>query len=138
MQARQIEIVVPVHDEQAALEPSIRRLHRFLTAELPFTWSVVIADNASTDATPQIARRLARELPGVRLLRLEEKGRGRAVRAAWSAPAARVVAYMDVDLSTTCGRCCRSWRRCCRGIRTWPSAPGWRAGRASSAAPSAS
>ena len=32
--------------------------------------------------------------------RLEQKGRGRALRAAWSASRAAVVAYMDVDLST--------------------------------------
>jgi putative flippase GtrA len=39
-------------------------------------------------------------LRGVRVLRLAERGRGRALRAAWSASDARVVAYMDVDLST--------------------------------------
>src|SRR5207247_7657599 len=57
-------------------------------------------DNASTDATPQVAARLAAELEGVDVLRLEEKGRGRALRAAWSRSDARVVGYMDVDLST--------------------------------------
>ena len=33
-------------------------------------------------------------------MRLEQKGRGRALRAAWSASDARVVCYMDIDLST--------------------------------------
>ena len=60
----------------------------------------MIADNASVDATPEIARRLALTLPSVRHLRLEQKGRGRALRAAWSASPAKVVCYMDVDLST--------------------------------------
>ena len=60
----------------------------------------MIADNASTDATPAIAARLADTLPGVELLRLERKGRGRALRAAWATSDARVAAYMDVDLST--------------------------------------
>ena len=95
-----IDVVVPVHNEQAGLERSIRRLHRFLAAELPFAWRIVIADNASTDATPAIATRLARELSHVDVLRLAYKGRGRALRAAWSASDARVVCYMDVDLST--------------------------------------
>jgi glycosyltransferase involved in cell wall biosynthesis len=98
--APQIDVVIPVHNEQGVLEDSVRRLHRFLVDELPFTWRIVIADNASTDATAEIAGRLAHELPGVRLLRLEEKGRGRALRAAWSQSAAQVVCYMDVDLST--------------------------------------
>jgi glycosyltransferase involved in cell wall biosynthesis len=96
----QIDVVVPVHDEEQALEGSVRRLHRFLSAEFPFSWRIVIADNASTDATPWVARRLRAELPGVEVLRLERKGRGRALREAWSASRARVVCYMDVDLST--------------------------------------
>src|SRR3954467_390605 len=95
-----VEIVVPVYNEAARLERSIRRLHRFLLDGFPFSWRIVIADNASTDATPEIARRLAETLPAVSHLRLEAKGRGRALRAAWSASPARVVAYMDVDLST--------------------------------------
>lgn len=95
-----VDIVVPVHNEEAGLAASVRRLHEFLTDGFPFSWRIVVADNASTDATPAIARRLARELPGVAVMRLERKGRGRALRAAWSAGDARVAAYMDVDLST--------------------------------------
>jgi glycosyltransferase involved in cell wall biosynthesis len=98
--APSVEVVVPVFNEQAALERSIRRLHRFLGAELPFSWRIVIADNASTDATPAIAQALARELPGVEVLRLDRKGRGHALREAWSRSDARVLCYMDVDLST--------------------------------------
>jgi putative flippase GtrA len=95
-----VDIVIPVYNEEAVLERSVRRLHRFLAADFPFGWRIVVADNASTDATPAIAGRLARELPGVGYLRLEVKGRGRALRSAWSSSSAHVVAYMDVDLST--------------------------------------
>ena len=95
-----VEIVIPVYNEERALAASIHRLHRFLESRLAFSWQITIADNASTDITPEIARALAAELDRVRVLRLDEKGRGRALRAAWSASRARVVAYMDVDLST--------------------------------------
>jgi glycosyltransferase involved in cell wall biosynthesis len=95
-----VEIVVPVHNEHAILEQTVRRLHRFLRDGFPFSWRIVVADNASTDGTAGLARLLAAELPGVSALRLEEKGRGRALRAAWSASDARVVCYMDADLST--------------------------------------
>ena len=98
--APQVDIVVPVRDEEAALELSVRRLHRYLTAEFPFSWRIVIADNASADATPDIAAALARELSFVSWIRLEQAGRGRALRAAWAASDAEVVCYMDVDLST--------------------------------------
>jgi glycosyltransferase involved in cell wall biosynthesis len=95
-----VEIVVPVYNEERDLEPSVRRLHAYLDGFFPFPTRITIADNASTDATPGIGARLAAELPGVRYLRLEERGRGRALAAAWSESDADVVAYMDVDLST--------------------------------------
>ena len=95
-----VEIVVPVYNEQAGLERSIRNLHRYLRSQFPFSWRIVIADNASTDGTPAVAGALARELRGVEVLRLERKGRGLALREAWSRSDARVVCYMDVDLST--------------------------------------
>jgi glycosyltransferase involved in cell wall biosynthesis len=100
MTAPTIEIVVPVYNEQAALEPSVRRLHGFLTANMPFAWRIVIADNASTDETPAIARRLVAQLRDTSVLTLDAKGRGRALRAAWSASDADVLCYMDIDLST--------------------------------------
>ena len=60
----QVEIVVPVYNEERALPRSIDRLHRFLGDDFPFTSRIVIADNASTDGTLAVARRLAHELPG--------------------------------------------------------------------------
>ncbi len=72
----------------------------YLDRCFPVSTLVTIADNASTDATWSIAERLAGELEGVRALRVDRKGRGRALRAVWSASPARVVAYMDVDLAT--------------------------------------
>jgi len=98
--AARIDIVVPVYNEQAALQDSIRRLHEFLSHEMPYAWRIVIADNASTDATLAMARALAFELDHVTVLHLDRKGRGRALRAAWTASDADVLCYMDVDLST--------------------------------------
>jgi glycosyltransferase involved in cell wall biosynthesis len=75
-------------------------LHGFLRATFPFSWQITIVDNASTDGTLQIARRLMYELPEVGAMHLPAKGRGRALRTAWSVSRAEVLAYMDVDLST--------------------------------------
>jgi glycosyltransferase involved in cell wall biosynthesis len=95
-----VDIVVPVYNEQGVLAASIRRLHDHLTDELPFAWRIVIANNASTDATSRVAAALAADLDGVEAVDLPEKGRGRALRAVWSASDADVLCYMDVDLST--------------------------------------
>ncbi|MBV9514237.1 MAG: bifunctional glycosyltransferase family 2/GtrA family protein [Mycobacteriaceae bacterium] len=95
-----LDVVVPVYNEEAALGPSVRRLHRYLRENLPFATRITIADNASVDATPRIAAELAGELDGVRVVRLEQKGRGRALHFVWATSDAPVLAYMDVDLST--------------------------------------
>jgi glycosyltransferase involved in cell wall biosynthesis len=98
-----VDMVVPVYNEERTLEPGIRRLHRYLSDDFPFSWRITIVDNASTDDTWSQADRLARELPRVRASHLDRKGRGFALRYAWSASDAVVLAYMDVDLSTDLG-----------------------------------
>jgi glycosyltransferase involved in cell wall biosynthesis len=99
--APEVEIVVPVRNEERELVPNVTRLVAYLRDRFPFTARVTIADNGSTDATWALARGLTDAHPGlVRAVRLDQPGRGRALRAAWSASDADVVAYMDVDLST--------------------------------------
>lgn len=85
-----LDVVIPVHDEEAQLEASVRRVVAHLRT-LPWTARVTIADNASTDRTPDIADRLARTLPEVEVQRLAEKGRGRALKRAWSTSGSAVL-----------------------------------------------
>ncbi|MGX1160161.1 GtrA-like protein [Arthrobacter sp. SLBN-100] len=95
-----LEIVVPVFNEESVLEKSIVELVDYLKLEMPATWQITIADNASTDNTRLIATRLAETMPNVAYRRLDIKGRGHALRDAWSSSKAEVLAYLDVDLST--------------------------------------
>ncbi|OLB73295.1 MAG: glycosyl transferase [Actinobacteria bacterium 13_2_20CM_2_71_6] len=95
-----LDVVVPVYNEQVDLEPCVRRLYGYLSTTFPYPFRITVADNASTDGTLAVARALAQELPEVKVLHLDAKGRGRALRAAWTASSAPILAYMDVDLST--------------------------------------
>ena len=95
-----LDVVIPVYNEERDLGVCVRRLHEFLGDGFPFSARITIADNASTDTTLAVARGLADELDDVHVVHLDRKGRGRALRAAWEASDAQVVAYMDVDLST--------------------------------------
>ncbi|MCX4628935.1 MULTISPECIES: bifunctional glycosyltransferase family 2/GtrA family protein [unclassified Streptomyces] len=95
-----LDVVIPVFNEEQDLGPCVRRLHDHLTRTFPYPFRITIADNASTDRTPEVAAGLAATVDGVRSTRLEEKGRGRALRTVWSHSEAPVLAYMDVDLST--------------------------------------
>jgi putative flippase GtrA len=95
-----VEVVVPVYNEERDLERCVRQLHAYLCSSFPFDYLVTIADNASTDGTWPLAEKLAGELRHVQAVRVEQKGRGRALRAVWGGSRAAVLAYMDVDLST--------------------------------------
>jgi putative flippase GtrA len=95
-----LDIVIPVYNEEHDLPFCVRRLHQFLAAEVPYPSRITVADNASTDDTLTVARRLADELADVDVIHLDAKGRGGALYAAWMSSPAEVVAYMDVDLST--------------------------------------
>lgn len=95
-----VDVVIPVYNEEKALPDSIAELHAFLRERIPWSWRIVIADNASIDRTPEVGRELAERYDEVTYLRLEQKGRGRALKRAWGDSDADVVSYMDVDLST--------------------------------------
>jgi glycosyltransferase involved in cell wall biosynthesis len=90
-----VDVVIPVHNDERDLERSVGRLHAYLEHDFPFSSRITIADGASSDGTLKIAWQLADSLPDVRLLRLNESGRGRALAAAWLTSDGRVVAQMD-------------------------------------------
>lgn len=100
---RLVEVVVPVHNEERALAASVERLHAYLACAFPYPFRITVTDNASTDGTWRITEELVERYPRVRAVRLEAKGRGRALRHVWGTSDADVVAYMDVDLSTDLG-----------------------------------
>ncbi|HZD14909.1 MAG TPA: glycosyltransferase [Pseudonocardiaceae bacterium] len=100
-----LDVVVPVYNEEGDLESSVRRLNAHLTDQFRYLFRITIADNASTDSTPEIAARLASEPGAVTSVRMPEKGRGRALRAAWSASDAQVASdvsrmYLGNDFPT--------------------------------------
>jgi putative flippase GtrA len=94
-----LDVVIPVFNEERSLVASVEAVVALLD-DLPLVSTVTVADNASTDRTGALADQLAARHPGVRVVHLEEKGRGRALKAAWSSSDADVLVYMDVDLST--------------------------------------
>lgn len=101
MSKKTVEITIPVYNEQVELEKHIEILHGYCEKHLKeFVWHITIADNASRDNTPIIAAALAKKFRSVSLFRLEQKGRGRAVKRVWSEQQADFSVYMDLDMST--------------------------------------
>ncbi|HEX8965030.1 MAG TPA: glycosyltransferase [Patescibacteria group bacterium] len=98
---KNVEITVPVYNEERELELHILKLADFCDKNLTkYNWNITIADNASSDNTPIIAATLAKKDSRITFFRLEEKGRGRAIKRVWSESHADYCTYMDLDLST--------------------------------------
>jgi len=98
---QKVEITVPVYNEEEELEKHITILAAFCDKHLShYDWHITIADNASSDNTPVMAATIAKKNSHVSLLRLEQTGRGRAVKRSWSSSHADFCIYMDLDLST--------------------------------------
>lgn len=97
-----ITLAIPVLNESVILEKAVTQLHRFFVAKKSehHDWHIVIADNGSTDGTAKTAQHLARKLHNVHYLRVPERGKGRAIRAAWLTHPADAYAFMDADLAT--------------------------------------
>jgi glycosyltransferase involved in cell wall biosynthesis len=95
-----VDVVVPVFNEERSLPGCLRVLDEFLSRHFPFRTTITVVDNASTDGTLDVALSLAADFERVRVVHLDRKGRGLALREAWGASDADVVVYMDVDLST--------------------------------------
>lgn len=96
-----LTIVVPVYNEEKDLPKNLPKLTSFLAEKMAkYDWEIVIADNASTDATPEIGRDLAKNDKRVKYLRLTQKGRGLALKTAWVKSKSDYLTYMDIDLSS--------------------------------------
>ena len=96
-----VDVVIPVYNEVKVLAASVERTLALFAAHPEFAWRLVVADNGSNDGTSELARALEAAHRGqMKALLLTIKGRGLALKAAWTSSDAAIVSYMDVDLST--------------------------------------
>ena len=104
---RHVSVVLPAYNEEADLERLLRRIGRAMAraetreafgAQGPLDWEIVVVDDGSADATVEIARRLARQLP-VRLIQHDvNRGLGAAIRTGLGAASgSAAVITMDAD-----------------------------------------
>jgi dolichyl-phosphate beta-glucosyltransferase len=99
--------VLPAYNEEARLPASLERVIDFL-ARQPFDSEIVIADDGSRDATPEIIRaRIAAGLPASVVLRTvrhqHNRGKGAAIRTGIMEARGRYIFFMDADLATPPG-----------------------------------
>lgn len=95
-----VDICLPVYNEEVILEKNTLRLYDFCRRQnFAFSWQIIIAINGSTDNSPDIAHRLQEHYPEIIVQTIENPGKGRAIKEAWSASEAEIVCFMDSDLA---------------------------------------
>ncbi|OHA13500.1 MAG: hypothetical protein A2909_00630 [Candidatus Tagabacteria bacterium RIFCSPLOWO2_01_FULL_39_11] len=94
-------IALPAYNEALVLEKNVNKLVDFCQKNLkPTNWQIVIVDNASTDQTAEVGKRLAARYENVDYIFVSQKGKGAAIRAAWVSQTADIYCFMDADLAT--------------------------------------
>lgn len=97
-----VDICLPAHNEETVLKKNTLRLYEFCKNQnFPFEWKITIIINASTDHSPVIAEELAKNIPKVFFLIINEPGRGNALQYTWLHSTAEIVCYMDSDLAVS-------------------------------------
>jgi glycosyltransferase involved in cell wall biosynthesis len=93
-----VSLVIPMYNEELNIEHAVRAATQSLE-RYSREWEIVIVDDASTDASPRIAARLAAADPRVRVLRHEKNRKlGATLRTGFAAARHELVFYMDADI----------------------------------------
>ncbi len=83
------------------MEANIRRLLNFLESSKISDWQIVLLVNGSSDASGNIAQRLAAENSKIKAITTPQPGKGRAVMEYFQRSSADILIYMDIDLAVS-------------------------------------
>jgi glycosyltransferase involved in cell wall biosynthesis len=96
----EVSAVIPVFNDVNALERAIPASLEVL-GQITDRFELIIAEDGSTDGSPELVREWERRDPRVRLFHSDERlGRGKALNGAFSSAKGEIVCYYDVDLAT--------------------------------------
>jgi len=96
-----IIFVLPTYNEKKVIEQNTQKLLNYIKTNLgSYEWNILIADNGSDDGTVDISKKLSSQIPEIKYFHIPEKGRGYALKKAWSEYEADIYFYMDCDLAT--------------------------------------
>ena len=93
-----LSVVVPAYNEARRLPDTLRQILAFLEQQ-PYKAELIVADDGSSDDTAAIVEEYAATHAMVRLLRLDHRGKGYAVRAGALASRGAIVLLCDADLA---------------------------------------
>ena len=93
-----LSVVIPAYNEEIRISRTIREIVSYLS-EQDYEWEIVVADDGSSDATARLVPEAADGDPRVRVLSLEHRGKGWAVKNGMLAASGDFRLLSDADLS---------------------------------------
>ena len=98
---KQLDIVIPVLNEEKTLHTQIEKLFNFLK-DCHFDYKIIIADNGSKDGTKREAQKLITKYKNnITYLDVKIIGVGIALKTAWKRSTSQYLCFMDLDFSTS-------------------------------------
>ncbi len=106
-----LSVIVPAYNEERCLEKNIGEFAAYLQRQ-DYDYEIIIVNDGSTDNTGAVARRLAQEIGGVRVIdNKENRGKGAAVREGLASALGDWRLFLDADNATTIDHIARAWPR---------------------------
>jgi len=93
-----LSVVVPAYNEEQRLPTTLANILDYL-GQKPYQWELIVADDGSSDDTAALVERTAQQYATLRVLRLDHRGKGFAVRAGALAAHGDYVLLCDADLA---------------------------------------
>ncbi len=94
--------IIPTYNEEKRIEKTIREVDGYLRSKnFPGGYEIIVSDSASRDRTLEIVKKVEAEIPAVRHLSLENKGKGWAVKSGMLAAQGRMRVFADADNSVS-------------------------------------
>ncbi|HIN36576.1 MAG TPA: glycosyltransferase family 2 protein [Dehalococcoidia bacterium] len=93
-----LSVVIPTFNEEARIADSLSRVIEYLQGQ-DYSWEVVVADDGSTDRTVGLVGQAIVDHPNVRILQLQHRGKGWAVKNGMLAAEGEFRLLCDADLS---------------------------------------
>jgi glycosyltransferase involved in cell wall biosynthesis len=91
-------LIIPVHNEAPILEANAKALDRYLASVKGLDYEIILACNGCVDSSVDIAARLESENPRIRLLVIEGRGLGTAIKEASKAAKHEMLMFYAIDL----------------------------------------
>lgn len=93
-----LSIILPAHNEAQRISDSLDKIQQFVDSQT-FDSEVLVIENASRDDTLRIAEEYQKTFPQLKVIQLDQPGKGNAIRVGMMAATGQYRFMADVDLS---------------------------------------